>query len=414
MSLAKRGLLLVAALCALATFGVAASTGLVRTGLEVLLEDSLQAVAGHRLGLVTNQTGIDRQGRSAIERLAGEPRANLVRLFAPEHGIDGSRPAGEVIHNEVHPGTGLLVSSLYRGKRRIEPAMFEGIDLVLFDIQDIGVRPYTFVSTLAEVMKAGREAGVGVLVLDRPNPLGGERVSGFTLDPDFASFIGPYPLPYVHGMTVGELARLFNEEFGIGCDLSVMPLAGWKRSMDFGATGLPWVPTSPNVPTWETARALAVSGALGELGTLSEGVGTTSPFWIVGRPALDGEALARDLRTRALDGTAWLPWRWQPDRGPFAGQACTGVRLLVVDAARFDPGRAQLALSFALRKAMGPVLFDAHADRIQMFDKAMGGDRLRMALQGGGDTTALESLMDQETRAFRRLRTRYLLYPEVR
>lgn len=393
---------------------LAGTPTMVRPGIEVLLSDSLGALAGRRLGLVTNQTGIDRQGRSTIERLSAEPSAKLVRLFAPEHGIDGSRPAGEIIENEIHAGTGLFVSSLYRGKRHVDVDLFDGIDLVLFDIQDIGVRPYTFVSTLAEVMKTGKEADVEVMVLDRPNPLGGRTVSGFTLDPDFASFIGPYPVPYVHGMTVAELARLFNEEFGIGCRLRVIPLSGWKRGMDFGATGLPWVPTSPNVPTWETARALAISGALGELGTASVGVGTPSPFWVLGRPGLDGNALVGDLRRRNLPGVAWLPWRWRPDRGPFAEQICSGARLLVLDGKTFDPGRAQIALSLAMQAVAGPTLFDAHADRIRMFDKAMGSDRLRLALLGGSDGAGLEALMEQEDRAFRRLRAPYLLYPEER
>jgi len=386
----------------------------VRPGLEVLLADSLRLVEDRQLGLVTNQTGIDREGRSTIERLAGEPRATLVRLFAPEHGIDGSRAAGESVEDAVHPGSGLFVSSLYHGRRQVDPALFAGLDLVLFDIQDIGVRPYTFVSTLAEVMKAARQAGVGVVVLDRPNPIGGQRVAGFTLDEDWASFIGPYPVPYVHGMTVGELARLFNGEFGIGCELTVVPLDGWRRAMDFGATGLPWVPTSPNVPTWATARALAVSGALGELGTLSEGVGTASPFWVVGRPGLDADRLATRLREARLPGAAWLPWRWRPDRGAFAGRTCAGVRLLVLDGAAFDPGHAQLALAGALREQLGTSLYDAHPDRIQMFDKALGGDRLRLVLQGGGDLDALRDAMDRETRAFRDLRRPYLLYPEER
>jgi uncharacterized protein YbbC (DUF1343 family) len=384
----------------------------VRPGLEVLLEDSLTIVAGRRLGLVTNQTGIDRQGRSSIERLVAEPRANLVRLFAPEHGVDGSRPAGEVIHNEIHTGTGLLVTSLYSGERRIDPVLFADLDQVLFDIQDIGVRPYTFVSTLAEVMKTGREADIEVVVLDRPNPLGGVSVSGLILDADWASFIGPYPVPYVHGMTVAELARLFNDEFGIGCRLRTVPMSGWQRSMDFAATGLPWVPTSPNVPCWHTGYALAATGALGELGTISVGVGTASPFWVVGRPGLDGEELVTRLRDRQLPGLAWLPWRWQPSHGAFAGQDCAGVRLLLIDPVDFDAGRTHLALSIELRELLGGAMFDAHPDRILMFDRAQGGDRLRMALQTGTSVELLESLIARETAAFRRLRQGALLYPE--
>jgi len=370
-------------------------------------------VEGNRLGLVTNQTGIDTDGVSSISLLFNEPRLKLLQLFAPEHGIDGSRGAGEIIQGEEHPGTGLFVSSLYHGKRRVDPSLLTGLDQVLFDIQDVGVRPYTFVSTLAELMRAACEADVEVVVLDRPNPLGGELVDGLTLDPAFSSFIGPYPVPYVHGMTVAELAMLFNDEFGIDCRLKVIPMDGWERGMDFGETGLPWVPTSPNVPTWETARALAMTGALGELGTLSEGVGGPGPFFVLGTPDLSGEELSRALEAQECKGVRFLPWSWRTCHGVFAKKICHGVRLLVLDSEALEPGRVQLALTAVLTRMMGDSLFDTPAGKMAMFDKAMGTDLPRLILQSGGSLDELLEIMKGDVQEFREVRRPYLIYPEA-
>jgi uncharacterized protein YbbC (DUF1343 family) len=391
---------------------VSLASARVRPGIEVLLSDSISVVEGKRLGLVTNQTGISSKGESSIFLLFEEPRLKLLQLFAPEHGIDGSRGAGDIIQGEEHPGTGLFVSSLYHGKRHVDPTLLTGLDQVLFDIQDVGVRPYTFVSTLAELMIAAREADIEVVVLDRPNPLGGTLIDGLTLDTAFSSFIGPYPVPYVHGMTVGELALLFNEEFGIGCSLRVIPMDGWKRNMDFGETGLPWVPTSPNVPTWETARGLAMTGALGELGTLSEGVGGPGPFFILGAPSLRGNELSQILQEKGCGGVRFVPWSWRACGGKFAKEICHGVRLLVLDADQLRPSKVQMVLTAAMKEAMDGALFDAPANRMAMFDKAMGTDLPRLILQSGGSVDELLEIMDRNVRSFRELRRPYLIYPE--
>lgn len=397
------GLLLAVATCA---------SSRVLPGIEVLLADSLHLVKGLQLGLVTNQTGVDARGRSSIDLLATHSDVNLVRLFAPEHGLDGSRPAGEIILNEVHPATGLLVTSLYHGSRTINPDLLAGVDALLFDIQDVGVRPYTYVSTMAEVMKAAGRAGLPVIILDRPNPLGGDLVSGLTLDPDWASFIGPFPTPYVHGMTVAELARLFRAEFGVSCSLTVVPMRGWQRSMTFADTGLPWIPTSPHVPTWETAWALAAVGAIGELATLSEGVGTTTPFFLAGGPKTDPEPLMELLQQEGPAGLRTMVWTWIPAYGTWAGQRCVGIRLLPDMRVLPDPCLVQLTLLHGFHREMGDRLFQTRGAKLGMFDKAMGGDRTRLLLQSGADIRSLTQLMQQDALAFRTLRTAHLLYPE--
>ena len=398
------------ALRAPATATPAAATR-VKPGIEVLLEDSLACVAGKTLGLVTNQTGVDSRGRSTIRLLRACSDLKLVRLFSPEHGLDGSRPAGEQVKDAVDAASGLPVTSLYQGARAVDPALLRGLDQVLFDIQDIGLRPYTFASTLAEVMKAAQAANVEVVVLDRPNPLGGELVSGLTLEPAWSSFIGLYPVPYCHGLTVGELARLCNGAFGIGCRLRVIPMRGWTRGLTFAQTGLPWIPSSPNVPTGETPLAMGITGPLGELGTVSIGIGTAGPFWVAGAPGLDGAALAARLGEAALPGLAFIPWTWQPAAGKWGGKSCLGVRLLVLDIQAVDPGRSQLALLRALAAQVDSLVRGASEAQQTMFKRALGSDQVFQALLSGTGWEALERRMADDERAFRKLRSRFLLYP---
>ncbi len=389
---------------------VATGQARVRPGIEVLLTDSLHLIQGRQLGLVTNQTGVDGAGHSTIDLLAAHPEVNLVKLFAPEHGLDGSRPAGEIILNEIHAETGLQVTSLYHGERKVDPALLEHLDAVLFDIQDVGVRPYTYVSTMAEVMRAAGMAGVQVIVLDRPNPMGGKRVSGLLLDPAWSSFIGLFPTPYVHGMTVAELARLYHGEFDVTCDLAWIPMSNWQRDMLFCDTGLPWIPTSPHVPTWETAWALAAVGAIGELGSISEGVGTTTPFFLAGGPDVDMQRLKAIAPEFLPDNLSWMPWTWIPRYGAFAGQSCSGIRLLPGNDQEVDPARLQLLLLGLFHELIGNALFQVPAARQEMFDKAMGGDTARLLLQSGGDIPSLIQIMEQDAARFKALRRPYLIY----
>lgn len=227
------------------------------TGIDVLAAQNFAPLAGKRVGLITNATGVDRELRATADLLAAAPEVELLALFAPEHGVRGDRPAGERVASYVDVATGLPVHSLYGRTRAPTPEMLAGLDVLVYDIQDIGVRSYTYISTLGLAMRAAAQAGIAVMVLDRPNPLGGERVEGAPVEPGFESFVGAYPIPYVYGLTVGELARMIAGEGwlgeGVQVALEVVPLQGWRRDMDFRATGLPWVMTSPHIPTPESA-----------------------------------------------------------------------------------------------------------------------------------------------------------------
>lgn len=384
----------------------------VRSGLEVLLEDSLSVVKGKKLGLVTNPTGRDRLGRTAVELLAARRDLRLLRLFAPEHGLDGTRPAGEMVKDETHAATGLPVTSLYQGSRTVDPSLFAGLDQVLFDVQDIGIRPYTFTSTLAEVMKGAARADIEVVVLDRPNPLGGNLVAGLTLESGWASFIGLFATPYVHGLTAGEWARLVNSEFGIGCRLRVIPATGWRRGMAWAGTGLPWLPASPNVPTADTPLAMAITGPVGELGAASIGIGTAQPFWLAGTDSLDQDVLVETFNQAGVPGLRAIPWSWTPTAGSWSGKACRGMRLWVVDAAAADPGLGQLALLEALRAAGVDLLGRSSDGQKKMFCKALGTRRVLDALEGNASLAPLRPAMARDVAAFRLLRQPYLLYQD--
>ena len=266
----------------------------VRPGIEVLLSDSIALVRGRRVGLITNHTGRDRSGTPSIDLLAGHPEVELVALYSPEHGIRGSAEAGVRVAGSVDERTGLPVHSLYGETRTPTAEMLEGVEVLLFDIQDVGARYYTYLSTMALAMEAAGEHGIPFVVLDRPNPIGGDPVQGNVLDPGFASFVGLYPIPMRHGLTAGEFARMAVGEFGVQVELSVAVADGWRRTMPFEDTGIPWIAPSPNMPSVESA--LHYPGTCLFEGTpISVGRGTDRAFQLVGAPWLDGEELARRL-----------------------------------------------------------------------------------------------------------------------
>jgi uncharacterized protein YbbC (DUF1343 family) len=409
-------LLLLAAALASACAGEAADSAEataaaepVRPGIDVLLSDSLRLVAGMRVGLVTNHTGIDASGTHAIDRLFEHPRVELVALFAPEHGIRGTAEAGVRVDHTVDEATGLPVHSLYGETRRPTPAMLEGVEVLLFDIQDIGTRYYTYVYTMALAMEAAGEAGIPFVVLDRPNPVGGIQVQGNVLDPAFSSFVGMYPLPMRHGMTPGELALLYRAEFGVEADLTVVPAAGWRRSMLFPETALPWRAPSPNMPDLESA--LHYPGTCLFEGTnLSVGRGTPRAFQQVGAPWLDGEALATALRAHAPPGVRIEAVRFTPENpgdGKFGGQEVGGVRLVVTDPEAYDPARTGVLLLVEARRLSGSrwAWVPSH------FDRLAGTDALRLGIEGGVDPAELMRSWDAEVAAFTALRTPHLIYP---
>ncbi len=379
----------------------------VRPGLEVLISDSIHLVRDRRVGLVTNHTALDRNGRHAIDVLR-EGGVELVALFSPEHGIRGRAEAGERVESGVDEASGLPVHSLYGAIRKPTAEMLAGLDVLVFDIQDIGARYYTYVSTMALAMSAAAEQNLPFVVLDRPNPIGGRLVQGNVLEPEHASFVGLYPIPMRHGMTVGELARLFNAQFGIGAELHVVPAAGWRRGDWFDATGLPWVAPSPNMPSLESATHYPGT-CLFEGTNLSVGRGTDRAFQQIGAPWLDGNALGERLNSRALPGVRFEPVSFTP-RAPgdrkFDGVPVSGVRWMVTDRETYDPTVAAVA---ALIEARG--LAGTNWEwRPAHFDRLAGTAALRSRIEAGEPVDAVIRDWRTERAAFRELRAAHLLY----
>ena len=313
----------------------------VLTGIEVLEQRGFEELLGKRVGLVTNPSGVDRNLRSTIDILYQAPQVKLVALFGPEHGVRGDAYAGDKVAGGTDPKTGLPVYSLYGSTREPTPEMLKGIDVMVYDIQDVGVRCYTFISTLGLVMRACAKAGVEVLVLDRPNPLGGLKVEGPYVEDGFYSFVSQYRIPFVYGLTVGELAGLINEEglnrvqkgdlVPLKCRLNVIPMQGWTRSMLFADTGLPWVLPSPNIPSVQSALCYAASGICGEFGHLNTGVGYTIPFETFAAEWVDADALKERLDSYRIPGTAFRTIQYKPIAGSKSGTLLHGVQLFFTD-----------------------------------------------------------------------------------
>jgi uncharacterized protein YbbC (DUF1343 family) len=386
----------------------------VQPGLHVLAETRRELLRGRRFALLVHQASVDLRLEHASALLADLPRARLACLMAPEHGLWGAPQDHAPIRPEVDPGTGLPVFSLYGARRAPTPAMLRGLDALVIDLQDVGARYYTFVWTTALAMQACARAGVRVIVLDRPNPLGGELTEGNVPDPAFRSFVGLYPLAIRHAMTIGELAAYLNAEHGIGCDLTVVPMRGWRRAMRWEATGLPWVPPSPNMPTVDTARVYP-GGCLIEGTNLSEGRGTTRPFEWVGAPYLEAHAYAESLARLRLPGVHFRPARFRPTFHKWAGRLCGGVQLHVTDVDRFKPFLTGLGLIAAARRlaprhfAWRPPPYEFERRRLP-FDILCGTDGIRRGLERGRPLAALEAQWRRPHRAWLRRRRRYLLY----
>lgn len=381
----------------------------VKPGVEVLLTERLDLIMGKGVGLITNPTGVDGRLESTVDLLFKTPGVRLVALYGPEHGVRGDVAAGDEITDTVDPKTKIPLYSLYGKNRQPSAEMLKGVDVLLYDIQDIGNRTYTYVSTMALAMQAAKENNIPFIILDRPNPLGGNLVEGPVLDPKFSSFIGFYPIPYLYGLTAGELARYFNVEFGINCDLTVVPMKGWRREMNFTETGLEWVPTSPHIPQKETAFYCAATGAIGELGSVNVGIGYTLPFELVGEEWIDGEQLARELNGRKLPGVIFRPIYYQPFYGNRQKVALQGVQIHVTDYRQFQPIRTQIHILTALRKLCpGQNIFDPK--RIGSFDKACGTDQVRLALLENKNAETIIASWQKDVDAFKQKSKQYYLY----
>ncbi|GMV06306.1 MAG: hypothetical protein AMXMBFR53_25820 [Gemmatimonadota bacterium] len=386
---------------------VAEAPTVVRPGIEVLLSDSLHLVRGKRVGLITNHTGVDRTGTSTIDLLHGHPDVELVALYAPEHGIRGTEHAGAHIESGVDERTGVPIHSLYGSSQRMTQEMLDGVDVLLFDIHDVGIRYYTYPSTMAYGMEAAGEKGIPFVVLDRPNPVRGDVVQGNVLDPAYSSFVGLYPVPMRHGMTMGELARLFVGEFGVQVELHVAPVDGWRRDMTFDQTGLPWLKPSPNMPTLESALAYAGT-CLFEATPISVGRGTEHAYQWVGAPWLDGEQLAAALNARGIPGVRFDPATFTPVGAgdqKFEGVEVHGVTLVPLTS-DYDAPRAGLAtLVEVYRRSQ-----DHWEWRTRHMDILSGTDRIRLGIDAGQDVDELMAGWEEELAAFQQLRAPYLVY----
>jgi len=385
----------------------------VATGLQALLARPA-AVRGQRLGLIANPTSVTPDLVHASLALHASRSFRLVALFGPEHGIWADAQDLVEVEDTRDPRTGLPVHSLYGRTRVPTEAMLSGVDTLVFDVQDVGSRYYTFIYTMLHAMEACAAHGRRLVVLDRPNPLGGEIVDGNRLDPRFVSFVGLHPLPVRHGLTVGELALLFREERGLDVDLKVIRMRGWRRAMTFEETGLPWVMPSPNMPTPDTA-VVYPGGCLVEGTNLSEGRGTTRPFELVGAPWLDPWKLAEALEAERLPGVRFRPVFFTPTFQKHAGRLCGGVQVFVTDRRRFSAWLTYLLLVVHARRqderrfAWRDPPYEYEQVK-RPFDILCGTDRIRIAIESGTPLRRLAPVWKEDARRFQRARRDFLLY----
>ncbi|MGH2557754.1 MAG: exo-beta-N-acetylmuramidase NamZ family protein [Thermomicrobiales bacterium] len=380
-----------------------------KTGLERLLTHGLPQAAGQRAGLITNHTGFDHNLRRNVDLLRDRNDFKLTALFSPEHGLWGEIQAGVHVDGQTDARSGLPVHSLYGETHQPTPAMLYDLDLLIFDIQDLGVRFATRLAIMVGGQEAAARAGIAFVVLDRPNPISGLLVEGPILDPAFISLVGCHPIPLRHGMTLGELARLVAAERGWPEPL-VIPIEGWQRDHWFDQTGWPWVPPSPNLPTLDSLTVYP-GACLIEGANLSEGRGTTRPFEYAGAPWIDPFALAAELTQRHILGFAFRPAYFTPAFSKHAGAVCGGVQVHITDRAAARPVAMGIHLLHVLHQlSNGALAWRVRADGRHAIDLLYGSDRLRLALDGGADITDLMAEADDQARGFEDRRHPHLLY----
>jgi uncharacterized protein YbbC (DUF1343 family) len=387
-----------------------------RLGLDRLLDGPDQRlIAGQRVGLVCNPASIDARFRHAVDRLAAASDWTLGAIFGPQHGFRSDLQENMIESpHAADDNRRVPIYSLYSETREPTREMVADLDVLVIDLQDVGTRIYTYIYTMTNCLRAARRHGIRVVVCDRPNPIGGDQIEGATLDPAYASFVGQFPIPMRHGMTIGELARLFNDHFGLAAAVDVVPMEGWQRSMYFDDTGLAWVLPSPNIPTLDTA--IVYPGAvLFEGTTISEGRGTTRPFELIGAPWIDGERLADEMNAKRLPGAQFRPIVFEPTFHKHAKETCGGCQVHVTDRRSFAPVRAGVELIAALRRqapdrfAWRNPPYEYEHDKWPI-DILYGSDRLRTTIDAGGDPGVLAAEWRRDEDAFRALRQPFLLY----
>lgn len=394
----------------------------VRPGIEVLESRGFEGLKGKRVGLVTNPSGVDRNLRSTIDILHDAKDVELVALFGPEHGVRGDAYAGDKVSDDVDPVTGVKVFSIYGKYREPSQEMLDGIDVMVYDIQDVGTRSYTFISTLGLVMRACAKKGIKVMVLDRPNPLGGLKVEGCCVEPGYYSFVSEFEIPYIYGLTVGELAIMINEEGlnrgekgyepALKCKLSVIPMDGWRRKMSYIETGLPWVLPSPNIPYPQSAVNYPSSGITGEFNNyLNIGIGYTLPFETFAAEWIDAEALKKELDSYHLPGIAFRIIHYKPIAGSSKGKLLHGVQFYYTDYEAADITLTQFYVMQAVNRLYpehNP--FEMSKDRIGMFDKVCGTDYVRRNFSKRMEVSDIIDYWNKDVKKFKTLSKKYYIY----
>ncbi len=387
----------------------------VSTGLDVMVAQNFAPLQGKRVGVITNQTGVSKGGRTTVKAFLQAQGVKTVAFFAPEHGIDGTIPAGAYVPMRKEPTSGKPVYSLYGPTRKPTAKMLQGLDALVYDIQDIGCRSYTYISTMGLCMQAAGENGLEFFVLDRPNPLGGEKVEGSPLDPAIRSFVGQYEIPYVYGLTAGEVAQWINRSSWIGtpCKLKVIAIKGWRRSMLWADTGLKWVPTSPNIPTPTAAMMYSVTGWLGESGAFNNGVGTTHPFGLANVSKVTPERFASAMNALKLPGVVFEPGTFPVLQGKYKGSSVNAVKVTVTDVRRANLTETGFHLMVVARQLCGRNYFQGvKAEKIVLFDKVTGGTVVRRWLMAGKPAAELIASWQPSLSRFRQDRRAILIYPE--
>ncbi|MBP6364617.1 MAG: DUF1343 domain-containing protein [Bacteroidales bacterium] len=386
----------------------------IKTGLEVLKASNFKILEGKRVGLITNPTGFDNNLKSTIDVLHEAKNVKLVALFGPEHGVRGDVHAGDKVENMTDSKTGLPVFSLYGKTRKATPEMLKDIDVLVYDIQDIGSRSFTYISTMGLAMEAAAENNIEFIVLDRPNPLGGEKIEGNLTEDGFISFVSQFKIPYIYGLTCGELAVMLNEENMLGkkCKLSVVGMEGWKRCMTFDETGLQWVPSSPHIPQPISAIAYPISGILGELGYMSIGVGYTIPFQMFAAEWVEAEKLAERLNSYELPGLIFRPLHLKPFYAVGVGKNLQGVQVHVMNYKNAALSDVQFWVMQAVAELWPEkaVFANASEGRYRMFDQVSGSDQIRLRFSKRHKFEDIKEYWYKDVESFRKLSQKYYLY----
>jgi uncharacterized protein YbbC (DUF1343 family) len=386
----------------------------VKTGIEVLRDQNFKLLEGKRVGLITNPTGVDSHLKSTIDILFEAKNVKLVALYGPEHGVRGDAYAGDKVENITDPKTGLPVYSLYGKTRKATLDMLKNIDVLVYDIQDIGCRSFTFISTMGLAMEAAAENNIEFVVLDRPNPLGGEKIEGNVTEEPFISFVSQFKIPYVYGQTCGELARMLNEENMLKkkCKLTVIKMKGWHRRMTWEQTGLEWVLASPHIPNQISSYFYPVTGILGELGYLSIGVGYTLPFQIIGAPWINAEDLATAMNQLQLPGLEFRPIYFKPFYAVFKDENCQGVQIHIMDYRKARLSEVQFYLMQELNRLYPDkaVFNNANKGRFNMFDKVSGSDQIRLRFSKNYLFEDIKEYWYKDVDNYRKVAKKYYLY----